>query len=52
MGEAEALQFEKDPLRGAIITLRMWDERAKEPNKEVPPMKAYESLMRKHCSKS
>jgi 2-amino-1-hydroxyethylphosphonate dioxygenase (glycine-forming) len=48
MSEAEALAFEADPLAGAKIRLRMWDEAAKERDATVPALETYADVIRRH----
>lgn len=38
MDDSEAAAFEADPLHGDILRLRAWDEAAKDPDADVPPL--------------
>ena len=46
MSAAEAGLFDRDPDRGAYISLRSCDERAKEANLVVPPFESYFPILR------
>jgi putative nucleotidyltransferase with HDIG domain len=48
MSEADAQAFEADPLFAAKVRLRMWDEAAKEPGKDVPGPRSYIDRVRGH----
>ena len=48
MTEAQARAFETDPLFASKIRLRMWDEAAKWPDRNVPALATYASLIRAH----
>jgi len=45
MNEKEALEFEADELFNEYITLRKWDELAKEENKPLPDLEKYKKMM-------
>ena len=45
MSAAEAAVFEADADRGSYVKMRLWDESAKVPNLEVPPLESYLSLL-------
>ena len=45
MNEKEALEFEADELFNDYITLRKWDELAKEINKPLPDLERYRRMM-------
>jgi predicted HD phosphohydrolase len=45
MSQSEADQFERDPLFGAKLRLRQWDEQAKDPRLEVAPLASYRELL-------
>jgi len=47
MNEAEAAQFESNPHYKAAIELRIWDDTAKDPEKQTPPLEAFESHLRR-----
>ena len=46
MSAAEAAIFEADLLFDACVTMRRWDDGAKRPLCEVPPLEAYEARIR------
>jgi len=48
MTEAEALQFEKDPLHELYIKMRMWDDQAKIQNIAIPSLDKYKKMAFKH----
>ncbi len=48
MTEEEALAFESDPLCDLYITLRKWDEQAKEENIPLPSLDHYRVMMEQH----
>jgi phosphonate degradation associated HDIG domain protein len=48
MGQAEAEAFENDPWFEAILTLRVYDERAKSVEVDVPPIEQYRSTIIQH----
>lgn len=48
MTEAEANDFEKDPLSDTYIALRKWDEQAKEEHIPLPPLDHYREMMTEH----
>ncbi len=48
MTEEEALAFEADPLADLYITLRKWDEQAKEENMPMPSLNHYRVMMEQH----
>ena len=48
MSEEEALAFEADPLCDLYITLRKWDEQAKEENIPLPSLDHYRVMMEQH----
>jgi predicted HD phosphohydrolase len=45
MTESEATSFESDPQFAAKVRLRMWDEAAKQADREVPALEDYASLV-------
>lgn len=45
MTEAEAKDFEKDPLSQCALQLRFWDESAKNPKAQVPSLDHYKMLL-------
>ena len=45
MSAAEADAFSRDPLRDTILEMRRWDEAAKDPHADVPPLEAYRAMM-------
>ena len=45
MTEAEARVFEADPLHADALRLRAWDEQAKVPDADVPPLEAYRVVL-------
>jgi len=51
MKEAEALIFEAHPLSAKYISLRRWDEQAKEMNKPLPSLEIYRQMMIRHLTK-
>eukprot|EP00405_Crypthecodinium_cohnii_P045861 CAMPEP_0206572084 /NCGR_PEP_ID=MMETSP0325_2-20121206/28026_1 /ASSEMBLY_ACC=CAM_ASM_000347 /TAXON_ID=2866 /ORGANISM="Crypthecodinium cohnii, Strain Seligo" /LENGTH=221 /DNA_ID=CAMNT_0054076203 /DNA_START=73 /DNA_END=738 /DNA_ORIENTATION=- len=51
MLEEEATKFKGDERFKTIIAMRHWDEAAKVPGKEVPPLEAYRGLMESHLRK-
>jgi 2-amino-1-hydroxyethylphosphonate dioxygenase (glycine-forming) len=46
MTDAEASEFQADPLFASKVRLRMWDEAAKQEGLAVPPLAAYTGLIR------
>jgi putative nucleotidyltransferase with HDIG domain len=48
--EAEA--FKKDALFEEKLRLRAWDEQAKVPRREVPPLEAYRDMLLRHLNPS
>lgn len=48
MTEEEALAFETDPLSDLYISLRKWDEQAKEEHIPLPPLDHYKKMMEQH----
>jgi phosphonate degradation associated HDIG domain protein len=48
MSEAEANQFEGDELFNLYISLRNWDEAAKQMNKPLPDLNVYKQIMIQH----
>lgn len=46
----EAKAFESDALSSLYVSLRRWDERAKEEHKPVPPLDKYRQMMMKHLA--
>jgi phosphonate degradation associated HDIG domain protein len=48
MTEEEAIAFEADPLCNLYITLRRWDEQAKEENIPLPSLDHYRVMMEEH----
>lgn len=48
MSKEEAAAFESNRLFKRILALRTWDERAKDPNAEVPELSSYCTLIVKH----
>ena len=51
MSPSEAQAFETHPLFKAILAVRTWDERAKEPSLHVPTLDAYRARMRTHLQR-
>ena len=45
MLEAEAEEFERRPGFSDMLRLRVWDDQAKEPGREVPPLESYREMM-------
>ena len=45
MGDAEAAQFEADPLSKTILLMRTWDEAAKDPQAQVPDIDSYRHML-------
>jgi phosphonate degradation associated HDIG domain protein len=52
MTAEEADNFERDDLSTMIITLRLWDEKAKEINKPLPDLNHYRKMMLKHLNQN
>ncbi len=52
MDEHEAKAFEEDEWFTLYITLRGWDEQAKEENKPLPDLQKYRKMMIQHLTKS
>ncbi|MDP6947035.1 MAG: HD domain-containing protein, partial [Myxococcota bacterium] len=50
MSPDEAEAFEADPLFGAMLALRQWDERAKHTDLEVPDLESYREMLVRHLS--
>ncbi len=50
MTDQEAAIFEKDPLFNNYISLRKWDEQAKEQSKPLPTLEKYRLLMLSHLN--
>jgi len=48
MTEEEAIAFENDPLADLYITLRKWDEKAKEEHIPLPSLHHYREMMLQH----
>jgi len=48
MSAAEASAYENSPLFKRILALRAWDERAKDPNAEVPGLSHYRAMIVAH----
>jgi phosphonate degradation associated HDIG domain protein len=48
MQEAEARQFEADPLHALFIKLREWDDKAKEEQQPIPSLQKYKDLAYLH----
>ncbi|MBA4197375.1 MAG: phosphohydrolase [Chitinophaga sp.] len=48
MTEAEALEFEADPLHSLYVQLRRWDDEAKEQNIPVPSLNKYKAMAIAH----
>lgn len=48
MSPEEATQFERDELFTLFLTLRNWDEKAKEENRPLPPLEHYRKLIIHH----
>ena len=46
MTQKEAEEFEANPRFKALLSMRKWDEQAKDPNLEIKPLSYYESLLR------
>ena len=51
MTEDEAIAFENDALSSLYISLRQWDERAKEEDQPIPSLEKYRNMMITHLSK-
>ncbi|MEP6583487.1 MAG: HD domain-containing protein [Ginsengibacter sp.] len=51
MNEAEAKRFEKDQWFPLYLTLRGWDEKAKEENVPLPDLNRYRAMMIHHLTK-
>ncbi|MEO6134941.1 MAG: HDIG domain-containing metalloprotein [Ginsengibacter sp.] len=51
MDAKEAMAFEKEELFSLYITLRSWDEKAKEENVPLPDRQRYKDLMIQHLTK-
>lgn len=52
MSPEEARRFEEHPLFKAALQLRAWDDAAKVPEKSVPPLSHYESMLKRHLTTS
>ncbi|MEO6843843.1 MAG: phosphohydrolase, partial [Ginsengibacter sp.] len=52
MNEEEAKAFEKDEWFELYITLRGWDEQAKEENVPLPDLQKYREMMVQHLTKN
>jgi predicted HD phosphohydrolase len=52
MNDSEAMDFEKEEWFNLYITLREWDEKAKEENISLPDLDRYRALMIQHLSQS
>jgi len=50
MNDSEAMDFEKEEWFNLYITLREWDEKAKEENIPLPDIERYRALMIQHLS--
>jgi 2-aminoethylphosphonate dioxygenase len=50
MSEAEAAAFEQDPLFSAILRVRTWDERGKDPGLDVPGLEHYAPMLARHLA--
>ncbi|MFM9945993.1 MAG: phosphonate degradation HD-domain oxygenase [Bacteroidia bacterium] len=50
MTEEEALNFESDELSELYVALRLWDEKAKEPDKPMPDLDHYKNMMINHLT--
>jgi len=50
MNDSEAMDFEKEEWFNLYITLREWDEKAKEENIPLPDLERYRALMIQHLS--
>ena len=48
MSEAEARAFESSPDFKYFLAIRSWDERAKDPDLQVPPLETYIPMLKKH----
>lgn len=48
MSEAEVDAFLGQPLWSLMVHLRLWDERAKQPGLEVPPLDSYRDMIVRH----
>ncbi|MFQ6026624.1 MAG: HD domain-containing protein [Dehalococcoidia bacterium] len=48
MSEAEADEFESQPRWKEMLRLRIWDDQAKRPGLEVPPLESYRDMMTRH----
>lgn len=48
MGEEEAKNFENDPLHTLYISLRKWDEEAKQEQIPLPSLEHYRDMMTRH----
>ena len=50
MGPEEAAAFESDPWFETILRLRTFDDRAKDPRAEPPPLHAYRGMCEMHLA--
>ena len=50
MGEDEARDFEKNPLKNLIIKMRTWDEEAKLVNVPLPDLQSYKAKIIQHLT--
>ncbi len=48
MSEAEATEFESSPDFKYFLAIRSWDERAKDPNLQVPSIESYMPMLKNH----
>merc|ERR1719187_795671 len=46
MTAEEAAEFEKDPQHVALIHMRKWDEKAKDPDAQLMPLETLENMFR------
>ena len=51
MSREEASVFENNPDMEKILRMRVWDELAKDPDAEMPPLEKYETMFREYISK-
>jgi phosphonate degradation associated HDIG domain protein len=52
MSPAEAAEFEADPLMPAMVRLRSWDEMAKDPAADPPPLRVWLPMIERHLAQA
>jgi len=52
MSEEEVVKFEMDDMSKLYVSLRLWDEKAKEMNQPIPDLGHYKNMMLKHLSEN